>query len=147
MSNKFIYRFQSILNIKDKVEESKKHDFGVAIKKLDTEKKHLNVLKSKRKEIIDELNNKSSKVIKVQEFRNISHNLDLIEKSINKQNNLINNQEKKVDICKSALIDAKKETKIFEKIKDKDLTDFKYKEAKHEEMLIDHFVSYKSSRK
>lgn len=147
MAKDFSFRFQSILNLKDKVEESKKNDFGNAVTKLESHKKNLNNLLNKRQEIIDELNDKSQKIVKVHEYRNICNNLQNLERNISNQNSIIFKQEVEVEKCKFALINAKKETKIFEKIKENDLSDYRYKEAKNEEMLIDHFVSYKSSRR
>jgi|GEM_PF-1496225 len=148
MSKGFVFRFQSILNLRDKVEESKRHDFGIAVRKLETEKTHLSSLQTKRKEMIENFNMKSQNAITtVREYRNTSNNLQLVDKSIRKQNNIINGHETEVEQCKVALINAKKETKILEKVKENDLSHFNYKVAKNEEMLIDHFVSYKSSRK
>lgn len=147
MSKNYSFRFESILNLKDKVEESKKNEFGLAVRKLDLEKNNLNLLKDQRQEMIESFNIKSKNITTVQEYRNLSNNLQILDKNINKQKSIIMRHESEVDKCKVALINAKRETKIFQKIKENDLIDFKYMESKHEEMLIDHFVSFKSSKK
>lgn len=147
MSSNFTYRFQSILNLKDKLEDSQKYNFGVAVRKLDTEKNYLSILENKRQDIIEDSRDKAQRVVKVQEYRNVSNSLKILDVSIKKQCSHIKTQEKEVQVCKEALINAKKETKIFQKIKENDFNHYKYKEAKHEEMQVDHFVSYRSGRK
>ena len=87
----------------------------------------------------------NNQVIQIKDFKDSATTLEMI-------NDLIKNQEKAVEKCevklnehRHELIEAKKERKIFEKIKEKDFEEFKIQQNKIEMALIDQIVTYKST--
>ncbi|MDR5658268.1 flagellar export protein FliJ [Serpentinicella sp. ANB-PHB4] len=147
MMQHFKYRFQSLLNIKEKLEENKKLELGKALQNLEHEKKRLSDLIRKREESIEQYRDKTSKIVSISTLKEASSNVYHFDSLINLQENKVKKKKSDVEVCKTGLALAKKETKMFEKIKEKDKIQHKYLLEKEEEEKIDSFVSFNSSVK
>lgn len=113
------------------------------MKKLSSEQENLQKLFQKKKNIINQWQQKSSTTVKISEVRNLYNNLELMEGMIEKQLNIVEERKREVEDRRKELLEASKQKKVFEKLKEKDYEEFKYNLLKKEEAFIDEIVSNK----
>ena len=142
---KFVFRFNTILNTKEKIEDDRKNKLGISMKKLAQEKENLQALSNKKNDMINQWQKKSNNVIKISELRNLSNSLELMEVFIDKQSKIVEESEIEAKNKRKELIDASKEKKVFEKLKEKDYEEYKYIQLKKEHAVTDELVSYKAA--
>jgi len=147
VARRFSFRFESILSLKEKDEDSKKNNLGLATKSLLQEEEHLTSLLQRRHEVTNEIRTKTQNKLQIKDLQHYASKLEFIDGQINQQKTTVNQWEDKVDQCRFQLMEAKKQTKIFNRIKEKDLEDHHYMELKDEEMFIDQLVSFKAACK
>ncbi|SES67397.1 flagellar FliJ protein [Natronincola peptidivorans] len=147
MTEKFSYRFNNILKIKEKIEEDKKHIFASEQKRLEIEKKSLETLFIKRENTIDKWNKtiNNDNIVKISALQRASADIDYLKKALTEQKTRVEKRQEKLNESRKELIEAKKQTKIFEKLKEKDYEVFKILQSKNEAALIDQLVTYKST--
>lgn len=141
----FKFRYESILNLIDKKENSVKNKLREAYNVLYQEKSKLDTLVMKDNEYSKITKNKTTSGCKLLTLRTIeSYRKDLNTK-ITFQNSVISNKEVEIRSIKNELLEISKEKKIMEKLKEKNLEDFKMTLKKVEERSIDQLVTYKNS--
>lgn len=141
---KFIFRFDTILNTKEKIEEDRKNKLGISMQKLALEQQHLETLFQKKNELLNSWKEKSQKTVKISQLRNLSQNLDLMKNIIDKQLNVVKQSELEAENRRKDLLEASKQKKVFEKLKEKDYEEHKYNQLKKEDALTDEIVCYKA---
>ncbi|CAH2214023.1 flagellar export protein FliJ [Tepidibacter aestuarii] len=142
---KYKFRFEKILEIKEKLEENKKMEIN-----------EINNMINNIKLQIEELNKiKETKNYQIQENMNAGTSINEI-KLMNEFINLINvkirnlfkdlkSAQNKLDIKQNEYIQVMREKKTFEKIKEKDIVKFNEKIKKEEEKFVDQIVTFKHS--
>lgn len=144
---KFIYRMQSVLAIKEKMEEQAKNEFAGARMHLDEEEEKLNILIN-RKEGYEEqgrqLQKSSLNVL------DILYNRD----AISRMKEFIEIQEKAVIAARTQLENARiklqsamQESKIQAKLKEKAFEEFMKEENARESKEVDELTSYTYGQK
>ncbi len=141
----FTFRFDTILNTKEKIEDEKKNKLGISMQKLAAEQNELDKLCDKKEDLINNWNEKTKETVKVSVLRNLSHNLDLMQNIIDKQSDIVEQTEIEAEDRRKDLIEASKEKKVFEKLKEKDYEEHKYNELKKEHALTDEIVCYRAT--
>ncbi|MCC5912027.1 MAG: flagellar export protein FliJ [Clostridiaceae bacterium] len=149
MTMKFTYRFNNVLSLKEKLEENKKYEFATSKKKYDEENEKLNILFQKKEAMMDRWRGitESNHVVTIKELQNSSMNIKMVDDLVEKQKRAKEYQEENLNECRQRLVEAKKQTKIFEKLKEKDYEKFKDIISKSEASIIDQLVSYKNTVK
>lgn len=145
--DKFNFRFDTILSTKEKIEDDKKNKLGISMKKLAIQREHLDKLFQKKNDIIVQIDHKSQNKVKIRELRNLYTNLDRIQTIINNQTNVVMEQESETQNRRKDLLEASKQKKVFEKLKEKDFEEFKYSQLKNEIALTDEIISYKAANR
>jgi len=147
MAGKFKFRFQNVLRIKEKIEESKKYQLASTQQHFSREKNKLDYLLQKKEKNINKWNEVSNgnKIIKIKDLQNASTQLQMLNDLIDEQESVVEKIEKKLTNHIKELVEAKQERKTFEKIKEKDFEIFKEEQEKLEAALIDQIVTYKST--
>lgn len=143
--SKFIYRFDSILSTKEKIEEDRKNKLGISMQKLVAEQNQLSKLCCKKDDLIGDLQEKMQQTIQIKELRNISYNLNIMQDIIEKQVEVVEQSEIETEERRKDLIEASKQRKVFEKLKEKDYEEYKYDELKKEYISTDEIVSFKAA--
>ena len=139
---KFVYRMQSILNIKEKIQEQARMEFAAARMRLDEEEEKLRLL-IERKEGYQEqgrtLRKDGLKVLKIMENRDAVGIMD----------EFIADQRYQVSLAERALEDARlrlqlaiQESKTQQKLREKAFEEFLHEENVKEAKEIDELVSY-----
>jgi flagellar FliJ protein len=138
---KFIFKLQSVLNLKKQNEDSKKNELGKAIQRLEAEKQKLAALEDTLENIVKEFNEKTKKAT-VHELIEYNEYLSLLNSRIKVQKENVNNAALNVDKVREELIFAVKERKILDKLKEKQHEEFLTEQKKLEQKTNDEIVSY-----
>ena len=144
---RFIYRMQSILDIKTKMEEQAKMEFAAARMRLDEEEEKQRVLEE-RKNAYEEkgrmLRRDSLKVPEIMENQDAMARMDefiaLQQKNVEKAQQLL--EEARVSLQM-----AMQESKTQEKLKEKAFEEFIHEENAREAKEVDELTSYTHGRK
>lgn len=143
----FKFRLQKILNLKEKAEENKKNEISVVLKEISEKEEEIKKLNIDRdKEILTrkKLNSEGSTINKIIDINNF---IEYIEKEIDVANEELQVLNNKLKIKQNEYLEAQKEKKSFEKLKEKDLKKYKEEEAKEEAKVIDQIVTFSSSKR
>jgi len=138
---KFIFKLQSVLNLKKQNEDSKKNELGKAIQRLEAEKQKLAALEDTLENTVKEFNEKTKKAT-VHELIEYNEYLSLLNSRIKVQKENVNNAALNVDKVREELIFAVKERKILDKLKEKQHEEFLTEQKKLEQKTNDEIVSY-----
>ncbi len=139
---KFKYRMQSILNIKEKLEEQAKNEFAAARVRLDEEEEKLQALKERKQFYEDEgrrLRESALNILDLNENRNAVERMD---EFIAIQQIEVNRASALLEQARINLTNAMQEAQIQNKLKDKAFEEFKKEINAQEAKEIDELTSY-----
>lgn len=142
---RFIFRFDTVLSVKEKIEDDKKNKLGISMQKLATEQDKLDTLCYKKDDLICNLEEKMQATIEVRELRNFSSNLDMMQNIIDRQAEVVEQSELETENRRKDLVEASKQKKVFEKLKENDYEKHRYNQLKKEHALTDQIVCYKAA--
>ncbi len=143
---KFIFNMQGLLNIKEKLEEQSKTEYGKALSRLEQEKNILLNLENKKQENILSFKESINSGVKPNYIDNINKYINFIDKKIEEQIKNINKAEEIVEEKRLALLEAMKQRKVLEALKEKEKENYFKEELKKEQKIIDEIVSYKYNK-
>lgn len=142
--SKFVFRLQSFLNIKEKLEEQKKKtEYGKAVVKLEEAKLVLQNIFDTKKNTIICMQNSINSSINSNELQNFNTYLSFLDKEVERQNKVIELEQKNVENARLQLVEAMKQRKMIETLKEKEKEEFFKEELKKEQKMIDELVSFK----
>ena len=144
---RFIYRMQSILDIKTKMEEQAKMEFAAARMRLDEEEEKQRVLEE-RKNAYEEkgraLLRDSLKVLEIMENQDAMARMD---EFIALQQKNVEKAQQQLEEARVSLQMAMQESKTQEKLKEKAFEEFIHEENAREAKEVDELTSYTHGRK
>ena len=139
---KFIYRMQSILDIKLKLETQARMQFATAKHILNEEEERLEQLHSRKEDYIEKARKSRSDVLSVKELRESKVAIQTMDDFIADQEVRVAEAAEKVEAAREQLEEVMKERKTHEKLREKSFEEFKA-EINHEESKeIDELTSY-----
>ena len=144
---KFVYRMQSILNNKEKMEEQAKVAFGAASAKLRTEEERLKRLYQRKIQYLAEgaaLRSSRLDPLKLQENETALH---YIAAQITDQKIRVRRAEEALERARQILEEYMIERKTHEQLKEAAFEDFKEELKREESKEVDELVSYVYSRR
>lgn len=144
---RFIYRMQSILDVKSKLEETAKQEFShKQLLLVKEEEKLAELIKSKEhyEEEAVRLRTGSLDFLKIQENQNALNHLEL---EIKKQRERIRERQKEVEEAREKLAELMKERKAQEILKEKAFEQFLQDEKNAESKEVDELTSYTFGKK
>ena len=141
---KFTFRMQGILNIKEKLEDQAKNEFGLANRKLMEEEDKLRALVVRRAEYEQgarqlRMEGKPLRPLELEEQR---RSIETMKVLIRAQMMEVKRAEKDVDFARAKLNEAMQERKMYEKLREKAFEEFKAEIAYEENKAVDQLVSY-----
>ncbi len=143
---KFIFKMESILSIKYKLEDQAKAEYGMELTKLREEELKLEVLEAKKEAYQDALTDAVQDRLVLREIKNLEDCVEHKKYEINIQKFVIQKQQQRVDRAREKLDEAMKERKTFEKLKEKAFEQFKLEIEAQERKEIDELVSFRFRR-
>ena len=139
---KFVYRMQSILDIKIKLENQAKIAYGVANQKLAEEQKKLREILTRRAAYEKEAKELVSGRIDVVKIRENKRAIDVVKSQQRTQMMNVHVAEKNVEAARRHLNEVMTERKTHEKLKEHAFEQFKQELQYAENKEIDELVSY-----
>ncbi|QNU68388.1 flagellar export protein FliJ [Ruminiclostridium herbifermentans] len=140
---KFSFRLQSVLKLKEQLEDNAKNNLARATKELETQKFYLEELMNENDASINSLTEEVYEGIPVYRVRLYNNYLSLMKEKIVNQKENVNIAEHNVDTNREALIKAMQERKVLEKLKDKKYDEYLKDQNKAEQVGIDELNSFK----
>ena len=144
---KFVFRLETVLDIRKKKEEEVQIKLGEALSHLNKEMANLEILYDKRNFYQTEITRMRPIATKVGEVMMYQDYLDSLEVSIKKQKELIARLEKVVDEVRYELAECAKERKIIEKIRQNEYEEYKKEYEASERNILDEFGVIAVARK
>ena len=139
---KFVYRMQSILDIKLKLENQAKIAYSIANNKLQEEQMKLHDILALRAKYENEERELVSGVIHVEKLRENKHAIDVLKSRQREQMMNVHVAEKNVEAARKHLNEVMTERKTHERLKEKAFENFKQELQYMENKEIDELVSY-----
>lgn len=139
----FNFKFQSILDLKIRLEDQKKSKYGEANEELKKQKDKLNVLLEEREYQYNLMREKGKTGVTPKELVVYNNYMDRLKKSIEIQNIVVEKAKKAVEQARLELVEAAKQRKMFETLKEKQLEEYWEAYYKKEQAQLDEIVSYK----
>lgn len=141
------YKMQGILDIKEKLETQSKQEFANANLKLMEEEALLEQIRQRKQEYIDEGVQLRLKVIDPVAIDINKRSVEVMEDNEKAQEREVAVARKNVEAARKKMMDARTETKIYEKLKENDFKEFMIEEGKAESKEIDELNSFRFSEK
>ena len=141
------YKLQGILDIKDKLETQAKQEFANANIKLLEEEALLEEIRKRKNEYIEEGVKLRLEVIDPVAIDINKRAVEVLEDEEKKQEIEVAVARKNVDAARKKMMDARTETRIYEKLKENDFKEFMIEEGKAESKEIDELNSFRFSEK
>ena len=140
---KFIFKMESILSVKEKLEEQAKAEYSIEIMKLRQEEEKLDGLEKRKNAYQTRLYEAVMDTLNISEIKILEDSVENIKYNIKLQLIVIANQQKNVDRAREKLDNAMKERKTYEKLKEKAFEEFKEQINAEEQKEINELVSFK----
>ncbi len=144
---RFRFPLQNILNMKEKLEDQAKNEYGQAHAKLLREQELLDMILARHAQAQQELKQMLSEVLSVPEVQRKENAVDILKSYVEQQQLVVKRCEKQLEIAREKLTEAMKERKIFEKLREKALEEFRKEEGIKEQKEVDELMSYKYGTK
>lgn len=144
---KFIYRMQSILDIKEKMVDQAKMEFAAARMHLTEEEEKLQALITRKAAYEDRGRELRSDALKVMEIMENRDAIAMMEEFIILQRRQVKKAEDQFEAARLKLRNAMQESKTQEKLREKAFDEFMREENAREAKEVDELVSYTHGRK
>lgn len=144
---RFRYRMQSILDIKEKLENQARQELAAAQMALNEELERLEVLKERKAGYEDEAAGLLSGTLKILDIEENKEAILKMEEYIVLQQERIRIAEKQVEKARERLQEVMQERKMHEKLKEHAFEEFLEEEKKQEGKEVDELTSYTYGQK
>ena len=144
---KFVYRMQSILNIKNQMETQAKMELGQAQRRLMEEEEKLSELYDRKKGYLEEGRKLRKEALKVQSLRDNEYALARMEEFIEAQKLNVKKAEEVVEAARAKLEEIMKERKAQEKLRERAFEQFVHELNAQESKEVDELTSYTYGQK
>lgn len=142
----FKFELNSVLSLKEKLEDAKKRELGLA----NTHKEQLevkkNVLVEEHGGIYSQIKRNSSKQVNIREVKVLNQYSTYVNQQIKQTEVHIDNAQKVVDKKHKELLSAVKERQILDNLKEIKLEQYRENTKRAEQLILDETVSYKYGR-
>lgn len=139
----FNFKFQSILDLKTRLEDQKKSKYGEANEELKRQKDKMQVLLEERDYQYENMRDKGKTGLTPKELITYNNYIERLKRSIEIQKVVVDRAQKAVEQARLELVEAAKQRKMFETLKEKKLEEYWEEYYKKEQAQLDEIVSYK----
>ena len=140
---KFIFKMESILSVKTKLEDQAKAEYGIETMKLREEEHKLTLLENRKSGFEQQLFEAVSDRLVILSIKRLEDSVENLKYNIKLEIIVIRKQEERVAQARAKLDNAMKERKIYEKLKEKAFEEFKAEVNAQEQKEIDQLVSFR----
>lgn len=139
----FKFNLQSVLSLKEKMEDSKKRDFGLAIQEEEKIKGEKAKLEAEKLEALNSAREQSKNKVNVVYIKAFNHYNQYMDQAIKTKNQELELAHQKVEEKRAELLEAMKERKILDNLKELHLETYLEEEKHAEQRLTDDIVTYR----
>ncbi|MEE3392245.1 MAG: flagellar export protein FliJ [Lachnospiraceae bacterium] len=143
---RFKFRLNNLLNIKIRLEDQAKAEYGMEQIKLNEEEEKLLAVIARKDGSEALLKNALTGNIDVLDIEEKQHGLDVMKLKVQEQTEARDAQRRRTDAARAKLDEAMKERKTYEKLKEKAFEEFKKEISREEQKEIDELVSFRHGR-
>jgi len=143
---KFAFRLQPILGLKEKIEDLKRNEFGKAVVQLAAERQKKAEMEQLKSDTITGFRTSITQDINPNDIRQHNVFIDRLKQMIERQVQVIIRAEAYVEEKRVELIEAMREKKMLETLKEHRFEEYLEEEKRAEGKMVDELVSYKGSR-
>ncbi|TCO79948.1 flagellar export protein FliJ [Marinisporobacter balticus] len=140
--NKFIFKYENLLGVKERYEELISRKLNKAQKKLEDEKMRLKGLEDYKEDCQHNMAIQMRKGTDAVSLRTYDMFLMQLKRKILSQKEAIEKCNQEVNQYRLELMQAAKEKKTFEKLREREKENFYYIEKKEEENFVDQLVTF-----
>lgn len=133
----FVFKLQAVLDTKKIIEEQKLTEFSEKKNQLNEEIKVLNDIQQERILLVDQLRDSQHLIRHLRDIELQITYIDVCKEKEKKQKKVIEGMTKEVEERRIALMEAMKERKVMENLKDRDMEEFKASEVMQERITTD----------
>ena len=144
---KFIYPMQNILNIKNKLEEQEKNNYGIAKAKLMEEEQKLTELVERKDSYEFQLKEAMSSTLHLAKIRRLEDAVESMKQFIKQQRKAVVKAEQVVELALQRLSNAMIERKTHDKLRENAFDGYLKEYAGEEMKEIDELVSFQYGKK
>lgn len=144
---KFVYRMQSILELKEKMVEQARMEFAAARIRLDEEEEKLALLQSRKAAYEEEGRSLQKDSLKVREIIQNRDAITAMKDFIVSQKKVAERAERQLEAARLKLQNSMQESKTQERLKEKAFAEFMREENAKEAKEVDELVSYTYGQK
>ena len=132
---KFVFRLQSVLNLKSRLEEQQRNAFASARRRVDEEEEKLNTLYGRLDHYEEEGRNMLSDSLHVRDIIDNENAISIVKGFIEDQKIALKLAEQKLEEERLKLVEAMKEKKMYERLREKAYESY-LEDEKHDEGVI-----------
>lgn len=140
---KFVYKMQSVLSVKEKLEEQEKSRYAAAQAKLNEEEEKLAALKERRGACEDRLRESVGAGLNIMTIRHNEDALETLKVFIKTQEFAVQKAEQNVEAAMYRLREAMAERKTQERLKEKAFEAYLVELGAEERKEVDELVSFR----
>lgn len=140
---KFVYRMQSILSVKEKLENQSRNEFAVAAAKVNEEEEKLSAMEARRNDYENHLRELCESSLDVRLIKEAEDSVELMKYHIRIQSLAVAAAKQQLEVARQKLTVAIQDRKTHEKLKEKEFDAFKAEEAAKESKAVDELVSFR----
>ncbi len=139
---KFFYSMQNILDIKLKLEETAKQEYSEARMRLSEEEEKLALIEERRDSYYREYQEALQGNLDFLKIEECKYSIDVMGDMIIKQNDIIKQRSKELELVRQKLNQVMQERKMHEKLKEKQFDTFKQELNAQENKETDEVAGY-----
>ncbi|MDR1000684.1 MAG: flagellar export protein FliJ [Clostridiales bacterium] len=144
---KFTFRLQSYLELKEKMEDSRKAEYGRAMADLAAKREEETRLVNERVGVTAKFRGSILQGIHPYEAKRFSDYLASLKESITMQQKIVAEAEKEVEIRRLSLVEAMRERKALGTLRDKRYEEYLEEQKSAEQKQTDEIVSYRTAKR
>ena len=144
---KFEFRLQNYLGIKEQLEEQKKNEYGLALRRLEEERQRKRLMEQELLENVNLFKKGLAKSIVPGDIRRYNNRIELLKIWIAEQEERIKEFAKRAEEKRLELVEAMKERKALETVKERNYEEYMKGEQRAGQAVVDGVVSYKYAEK
>lgn len=142
---KFQFRYESILKMRIDKEEDIKNTLAKLIKELKVMKEELNRVRDEEQRFLSQVDKRLEEGCTLDELRRYEQNKAWMKSEIENLLFYISAKEKEILAARKELVEATKQKKIMEKLKEQEMEDYQKELQAAEDKLTDQIVTYRGT--
>ena len=139
---RFVFRLQSVLNLKTRLEELQRNSFAAARRRVDEEEEKLNMLYGRLSFYEEKGRGMLTDALHVRDIIENEHAISIVKEFIEDQKIVVKKAEELLEVERLKLVEAIKDRKTYERLREKAYDEYVEEEKREEGIVNDEHNSY-----